>query len=58
MPLKMDSSNAYLQEAAEALVTAYSASGLLMANLFQREEEDVTFPLVVSFGVKMIDEVI
>jgi len=28
-----------------------------MANLFQWEKEDVTFPLVVSFGVKMIDEV-
>ena len=35
-------------------MTAYSASGLLMANLFQWEKEDVTFPLVVSFGVKMI----
>jgi hypothetical protein len=28
----------------------------LLANLFQREEENVTFPLVVSFGVKVIDE--
>jgi len=27
-----------------------------MANRFQREEKNVTFPLVVSFGVKMIDE--
>jgi hypothetical protein len=26
----------------------------LLANLSRREEEDVTFPLVVSFGVKMI----
>jgi len=41
----------------EALAAAYSASGLLLANLFRREEEDVIFPLVVSFGVKMIDEV-
>ena len=31
--------------------------GLLLANLFQREQEDVTFPLMVSSGVKMIDEV-
>jgi hypothetical protein len=29
----------------------------LVAGLFRREEEDVTFPSVVSFGVKMIDEV-
>jgi hypothetical protein len=28
-----------------------------MAKPFQREEEAVPFPLVVSFGVKMIDEV-
>jgi hypothetical protein len=27
------------------------------ANFFRREEEDITLPLVVSFGVKMIDEV-
>jgi hypothetical protein len=24
---------------------------------FRREKENVTFPLVISFGVKMIDEV-
>ena len=45
-----------LQQPAEVLAAAYSASGLLLANLFLREEEGVTFPLVVSFGVKMIDE--
>jgi hypothetical protein len=28
----------------------------LLANLFRREEEGVIFPLVVSFGVKMINE--
>jgi hypothetical protein len=38
-------------------VAAYLSPGLLLANLFQREQEDVTFPLVVSFAVKMIDEV-
>ena len=34
----------------------YSASGPLLANLFRREEEAVTFPLVVSFRMKMIDK--
>ena len=38
-------------------MTTYSASGLSTADLFRREEEDVTFPLVVSFAVKMIDKV-
>jgi hypothetical protein len=29
----------------------------LLANLSRWEKDDVTFPLVVSFGVKMIDEI-
>jgi len=37
-------------------MASYSASGLLQANLFRREQQDVSFPLVVSFGVKMIDK--
>ena len=45
-----------LQYPAEALAAAYSASGLLLANFFRLEEEDVTFPLVVSFRMEMIDE--
>ena len=44
------------QQPAEVLAAAYSASGFFLANLFRREEEDITFPLVVSFGVIMIDE--
>src|SRR5215472_11849322 len=31
--------------------------GFLLANFFRREQEDVTFPLVVSLAVKMINEV-
>lgn len=46
-----------LQYAADALPTAYSASGFLVANFLWREQEDVTFPLVVSLAVKMINEV-
>ena len=41
----------------EPKLQAYSASGFLLANLFRREEEDVTFPLVVPFAVKMFNEV-
>ena len=46
-----------LQYAADALPTAYSASGFLVANFLWREQEDVTFPLVVSLPLKMINEV-